>query len=63
MNPRTYPLVSALALAASALLMTLPPQALACADAKPRAGTATDPNDPRFAAQMVERYRTWGASR
>lgn len=66
MSTRAYPLVAGLSLAASVLLLAFPLQAAACPDAKPAAQAAapiTDPNHPRFAAQMVELYRQWGQSR
>ncbi len=58
MKTRLYPLVTALALAASALLLSLPPQAATAA--RP---LITDPNHPRFAEQMAELYRQWGATK
>jgi hypothetical protein len=65
MPHRSYPLVAGLALAASLLLLAFPLQASACpGHGKPvAAGTLiTNPNDPRFAEQMVELYRQWGQS-
>lgn len=63
MSTRSYPLVTGLSLAATLLLLASPLQAAACPDKKPAVQAAapiTDPNDPRFAAQMVELYRQWG---
>lgn len=59
MKTRFYPLVTALALLASAVLLVLPPPAAACADKA--TALITDPNHPLFAEQMVLLYRQWGA--
>lgn len=62
MKARLYPLVTALALAASALLLACPPEATAAAAAAaPATPLITDPNHPRFAEQMAELYHQWGA--
>ncbi len=62
MKARLYPLVTALALAASALLLACPPEA-AAADAPSASPLITDPNHPRFAEQMAELYRQGGATK